>query len=148
MHKHKCDKCGAIWEHSDSCLDDAAAHTCPTKDCGGMQWMKYLGLDPSNVQHFAACTTMVDPQYEGHKLRLGDFDAVDALRELLFLATILELAAPDDGRYIVEEFPDSVGEPLAASSDSHGRVNSYLVKRGGRTIHGWWDHEKMQYIED
>ena len=34
-HSHKCNKCGHIWSHEDSCLNDTKAHTCK---CGTEQW--------------------------------------------------------------------------------------------------------------
>lgn len=34
-HSHKCDKCGHIWSHEDSCLNDKPHHTCK---CGAEQW--------------------------------------------------------------------------------------------------------------
>lgn len=35
-HKHKCPKCGNIWEHSDNCVNNTEAHTC--SECGTEQW--------------------------------------------------------------------------------------------------------------
>jgi hypothetical protein len=34
-HSHKCNKCGFIWSHEDSCVNDTKAHTCR---CGKEQW--------------------------------------------------------------------------------------------------------------
>jgi len=45
-HRHKCTTtgCGFVWEHSDSCGGDTAAHTCP--GCGQEEWLKYHGSKP------------------------------------------------------------------------------------------------------
>jgi hypothetical protein len=49
-HRHKCVKCGQVWEHSDDCGGSHDAHTCPS--CGrepgapgtmDVAWAKYLG---------------------------------------------------------------------------------------------------------
>lgn len=40
-HRHKCNNCGHIWEHSDCMAGDDDAHKC-TK-CGEEQWEKYKG---------------------------------------------------------------------------------------------------------
>lgn len=42
-HKHKCDECGFVWRHSDSCAGDLHAHLCPV--CGVKQYFRYEGLD-------------------------------------------------------------------------------------------------------
>jgi hypothetical protein len=33
-HKHRCGNCGCVWEHPDTCHDDAMSHLCPK--CGVM----------------------------------------------------------------------------------------------------------------
>lgn len=40
-HKHKCDNCGFVWEHSDAWKENVPAHTC-TK-CSHIQSSKYHG---------------------------------------------------------------------------------------------------------
>ena len=44
-HRHKCDNCGYIWEHSNFCRGDTKAHTCPNPDCGKQKWYQYSGSD-------------------------------------------------------------------------------------------------------
>jgi hypothetical protein len=34
-HKHKCEDCGHIWAHEDSCINDVEHHTCK---CGRVNW--------------------------------------------------------------------------------------------------------------
>ncbi len=41
FHKHKCGSCDTIWEHSDECGGNEAAHKCPR--CGKEEWYKYIG---------------------------------------------------------------------------------------------------------
>lgn len=41
FHRHKCDNCKCIWEHSNKMSDNKKAHKCPK--CGKEQWYKYLG---------------------------------------------------------------------------------------------------------
>lgn len=43
FHRHKCDDCGHIWEHKDSCAGNESAHTCI---CGKEEWYKYFGPEP------------------------------------------------------------------------------------------------------
>ncbi len=43
FHRHKCDNCGQIWEHSNSCAGNEHAHTCTT--CGHKNWERYKGPD-------------------------------------------------------------------------------------------------------
>lgn len=39
MHKHKCPRCGNVWQHGDNNAGDAQAHMCP--ECGyGPVWLK------------------------------------------------------------------------------------------------------------
>jgi hypothetical protein len=41
QHKHKCNGCGFVWEHSGfACAGDASAHTCV---CGREVWKRYYG---------------------------------------------------------------------------------------------------------
>ena len=40
-HKHKCNHCQHVWEHSNQCAGDKQAHTC--QKCGEEQWYKYRG---------------------------------------------------------------------------------------------------------
>lgn len=35
-HKHKCPKCGKVWEHGSDCRGNEQAHECPK--CGTIQW--------------------------------------------------------------------------------------------------------------
>lgn len=37
-HKHKCDSCGNVWEHSDDMAGNQEAHTC---QCGEKQFYHY-----------------------------------------------------------------------------------------------------------
>src|SRR5215471_3135134 len=47
-HKHKCGKCGFIWEHeTDDCMNNTPAHTC--RECGTEQWFWYEGETQGNV---------------------------------------------------------------------------------------------------
>lgn len=41
LHRHKCDECGNIWEHDDSCGGDDNAHKCPR--CQKEQFVRYWG---------------------------------------------------------------------------------------------------------
>jgi len=53
LHKHKCKKCGYIWQHENSCggpdTDKRAvkAHTCVK--CGEEQWWKYDGKEKAET---------------------------------------------------------------------------------------------------
>jgi len=40
-HKHKCFKCGHIWEHGSNCINNKESHTC--SECGAEVWNKYYG---------------------------------------------------------------------------------------------------------
>jgi predicted RNA-binding Zn-ribbon protein involved in translation (DUF1610 family) len=40
-HKHQCEECGTVWEHSNMCAGDDDAHMCP--DCGESQYYHYDG---------------------------------------------------------------------------------------------------------
>ena len=40
-HRHKCDKCMTIWEHSNGMAGNDEAHKCPK--CGKEEWCKYFG---------------------------------------------------------------------------------------------------------
>lgn len=48
MHKHKCLKCGHVWQHGKHSLDNKKAHTCPCchtnpdQSLGGL-WPWYEG---------------------------------------------------------------------------------------------------------
>ena len=39
VHQHKCDKCGAVWEHPDKCMDSRKDHECPR--CQQVNYYKY-----------------------------------------------------------------------------------------------------------
>lgn len=41
FHRHKCDKCGYVWEHANTCVNNTALHTCP--GCGTEEWYWYKG---------------------------------------------------------------------------------------------------------
>ncbi len=41
FHRHKCRKCGYIWEHGNTCVNDEKAHTC--SKCGTEEWYWYQG---------------------------------------------------------------------------------------------------------
>jgi hypothetical protein len=43
-HRHKCRKCGRVWEHPDSCKGDDAAHVCA--GCGQERFIRYDGILP------------------------------------------------------------------------------------------------------
>jgi hypothetical protein len=45
-HRHRCDGCGFVWQHPDTCKGSDAAHTCP--GCGLLMthWDKYDGASP------------------------------------------------------------------------------------------------------
>jgi hypothetical protein len=40
-HRHKCGKCGCIWEHSNDMRGNDDAHKCPK--CSEEQWVQYRG---------------------------------------------------------------------------------------------------------
>lgn len=42
-HKHECPECGAVWEHSNRCVNDEQAHHCPKPGCSGASWRHYEG---------------------------------------------------------------------------------------------------------
>jgi hypothetical protein len=49
-HKHKCPRCGCIWEHDDAlavadCDVHDAAHRCPA--CGTWETERYDGAEPA-----------------------------------------------------------------------------------------------------
>lgn len=44
FHRHKCDKCGHVWEHSDKCRGQEEPHICA--NCGDIQGWKYFGPEP------------------------------------------------------------------------------------------------------
>jgi len=44
IHKHKCNNCGHVWQHSDNCAGVTSEHTCP--NCGNESWVRYNGTDP------------------------------------------------------------------------------------------------------
>lgn len=46
-HKHKCWKCGLIWEHPDHCGGVTEAHTCPK--CHVEQWDRYRGSEAVSI---------------------------------------------------------------------------------------------------
>ena len=49
-HSHKCQGCGWVWTHSDSCAGDQDAHTC--EKCGDVVFRLYHGLDvPASHSH-------------------------------------------------------------------------------------------------
>jgi len=55
-HKHKCPKCGAIWEHMDSCVGVEWAHTCPVCHVGE-SWTWYEGDENVTATHGRSCAT-------------------------------------------------------------------------------------------
>jgi ribosomal protein L37E len=57
-HKHRCNACGTIWEHSDMCGDlsvgeaiNRISHMCPR--CGQEQYWHYQGPKPAS--HIGSC---------------------------------------------------------------------------------------------
>jgi predicted nucleic acid-binding Zn-ribbon protein len=46
IHKHKCDRCGAVWQHPDTCFGDERSHLCP--NCGEEQTWKYFGNEKAD----------------------------------------------------------------------------------------------------
>jgi hypothetical protein len=40
FHRHKCRRCGQVWEHPDSCSNSIEAHVC---SCGTLESIKYKG---------------------------------------------------------------------------------------------------------
>lgn len=46
MHKHKCPKCGTVWEHEEHCGGSELAHRCPTLGCGEEVYWHYDGSTP------------------------------------------------------------------------------------------------------
>lgn len=48
FHRHKCGRCGLIWEHADTCAGNDDAHSCT--GCGTEEWYKYLGNEPPTNQ--------------------------------------------------------------------------------------------------
>lgn len=53
LHKHKCGKCGTVWEHGSEAAGYGSKHSCPR--CGEMEWRKYEG--PEDV------TSLVRDEY-------------------------------------------------------------------------------------
>jgi predicted nucleic acid-binding Zn-ribbon protein len=49
LHRHKCPKCGVVWQHGDECLGSNEAHTCPTYGCGTIEKWIYRGDEPASV---------------------------------------------------------------------------------------------------
>jgi predicted nucleic acid-binding Zn-ribbon protein len=43
MHKHRCPRCAAVWQHGDDCIDMILAHSCPI--CGSGSWWKFWGAE-------------------------------------------------------------------------------------------------------
>ena len=43
-HRHECGDCGYVWEHSNKCRGNDAAHQCPK--CGEEEWGQYFGEKP------------------------------------------------------------------------------------------------------
>lgn len=58
-HKHRCDHCGTIWEHSDDLRGSYEAHLCPKEGCGEHQGFRFTTdeewNDPMYVDFRAAC---------------------------------------------------------------------------------------------
>ena len=44
LHRHKCEKCGYVWEHSNSCAGSDSDHECPK--CKTEEWCWYEGPEP------------------------------------------------------------------------------------------------------
>jgi len=55
-HRHKCPKCGVIWEHD--AIPLRVAHTC--LDCGGVTFEKYFGAEKPKY-HDPGKKTMTHP---------------------------------------------------------------------------------------
>lgn len=55
-HKHKCSKCGCVWEHGSEAAGLGREHSCPL--CGDMQWYRYDGPE--------AVTKVVKDDYTFH----------------------------------------------------------------------------------
>lgn len=43
MHRHKCESCHTVWEHSDNMAGNNFHHKCPK--CGEEEWFRYFGPD-------------------------------------------------------------------------------------------------------
>lgn len=54
-HSHKCNKCGHIWSHEDSCLNDVKNHTCK---CGTEQWWVFHDKREGQWQSCATLSTL------------------------------------------------------------------------------------------
>jgi hypothetical protein len=52
MHKHKCWKCGTVWEHPDTCGAVYGTHYCPC--CSASQSWKYTGTEEADVTFFGS----------------------------------------------------------------------------------------------
>lgn len=44
-HRHKCDRCGYVWEHADACRGDVEAHRCPGCESLDLPAFQYHGPD-------------------------------------------------------------------------------------------------------
>jgi uncharacterized C2H2 Zn-finger protein len=63
LHKHKCPKCGHIWEHENDCVNHIPAHTCK---CGRRQWDVYKGSESAELKSCATIPKlkMTDAEWE------------------------------------------------------------------------------------
>ncbi len=48
-HRHKCQECGAVWEHPDTYKGNDEAHLCPR--CGKKELSWYFGRQAQDCQH-------------------------------------------------------------------------------------------------
>lgn len=56
-HKHMCDYCNCVWEHSDQMAGNDEAHKCPS--CGNWQWTKYRGACEPTVMAINTLTKSI-----------------------------------------------------------------------------------------
>ena len=52
MHKHKCTKCGTIFEHPNSCAGVCGTHDCP--NCGFHEPWRYNGTEEADITFFGS----------------------------------------------------------------------------------------------
>jgi hypothetical protein len=68
-HKHKCDFCGFVWEHEDSCINNTKAHTCVI--CLNVQW--YWDYMPDKAFSISCASMPQDTKPEIDLSNVEDF---------------------------------------------------------------------------
>lgn len=46
-HRHKCENCGLVWQHSNAMRNRTDAHTCV---CGKQEWIEYTGHEKADIK--------------------------------------------------------------------------------------------------